>query len=120
MAERVRVSSGSPFESQVGYCRAVAVDDRIFVSGTVAMWPDGTSKRPANTRAWPEGRIYGYDRIYDSRDMGYRGPTYAMSSIPDRTHFQVASIENFLFVHSSRPEVVKRLETRLADAARGA
>jgi FkbM family methyltransferase len=43
----------------------------------------------------------------------------AMSSIPDRTHFQVANIENFLFVHSSRPEVVKRLETRLADAARG-
>jgi hypothetical protein len=39
---------------------------------------------PANTRDWPEGRVYGFDKIYDSRDMGYRGPTYAMSSIPDQ------------------------------------
>jgi hypothetical protein len=39
---------------------------------------------PANTRDWPEGRFYGYNKIYDSRDMGYRGPTYAMSSIPDQ------------------------------------
>ena len=41
MSERVRVSSGSPFEARVGYCRAVAVDDRIFVSGTAPIWPDG-------------------------------------------------------------------------------
>ena len=42
MSDRVRVSSGSPFEAKVGYCRAVAVDERIFVSGTAAIWPDGT------------------------------------------------------------------------------
>jgi enamine deaminase RidA (YjgF/YER057c/UK114 family) len=42
MSERVRVSSGSPFVARVGYCRAVAVDDRIFVSGTAPIWPDGT------------------------------------------------------------------------------
>ncbi len=40
--ERRRVSSGSPFESTVGYCRAVAVDDRIFVAGTAPISPDGT------------------------------------------------------------------------------
>lgn len=41
MSERRRVFSGSPFEAQVGYCRAVAVGDRIFVAGTAPIWPDG-------------------------------------------------------------------------------
>ncbi len=42
MSDRVRVSSGSPFEATVGYCRAVAVGDRIFVAGTAPIWPDGS------------------------------------------------------------------------------
>jgi enamine deaminase RidA (YjgF/YER057c/UK114 family) len=42
MAQRRRVFSGSPFEATVGYCRAVAVDDRIFVAGTAPTWPDGS------------------------------------------------------------------------------
>ena len=42
MSERQRVSSGSPFEATVGYCRAVAVDDRIVVAGTAPIRPDGT------------------------------------------------------------------------------
>ena len=50
MAERVRVSSGSPFEATVGYCRAVAVDDRIFVSGTAAIMPDGTVHESAGAQ----------------------------------------------------------------------
>jgi enamine deaminase RidA (YjgF/YER057c/UK114 family) len=31
---RTLISSGSPFEAQIGYSRAVAVGDWIFVSGT--------------------------------------------------------------------------------------
>jgi enamine deaminase RidA (YjgF/YER057c/UK114 family) len=31
---RKRISSGSTFESQIGYSRAVVVDDWVFVSGT--------------------------------------------------------------------------------------
>jgi len=42
MSERQRAFSGSPFEATVGYCRALAVDDRIFVAGTAPTWPDGS------------------------------------------------------------------------------
>ena len=41
MTKVQRVSSGSPFEPVMGYCRAVRVDDRVFVAGTAPSWPDG-------------------------------------------------------------------------------
>ena len=36
-----RVSSGSPFEPTIGFSRAVRAGDRITVSGTAPIWPDG-------------------------------------------------------------------------------
>ena len=40
--ERRRVSSGSPFEATIGFARAVRVGDRVLVSGTAPIWPDGS------------------------------------------------------------------------------
>lgn len=39
---RQRVSSGSPFEPTIGFSRAVRVGDRVLVSGTAPIWPDGS------------------------------------------------------------------------------
>ncbi|GLW65447.1 hypothetical protein Arub01_36910 [Actinomadura rubrobrunea] len=39
---------------------------------------------PAITRAWPEGRFFGYDQIYDYRTLGYRGPRWAYATMPDQ------------------------------------
>jgi enamine deaminase RidA (YjgF/YER057c/UK114 family) len=39
--DRITVSSGSPFEPVVGFSRAVRVEDRVLVSGTAPIWPDG-------------------------------------------------------------------------------
>ncbi len=41
-SSRKRVSSGSPFESTIGFSRAVKVGERILVSGTAPIWPDGS------------------------------------------------------------------------------
>lgn len=35
----------------MGYCRAVRVDDRIFVAGTAPSWPDGHVDPDAETQA---------------------------------------------------------------------
>ena len=40
-AERQRIASGSPFEATVGFSRAVRVGNRVVVSGTAPIWPDG-------------------------------------------------------------------------------
>jgi hypothetical protein len=40
---------------------------------------------PSNTRDWPEGySFYRYDKIYDRRNVGYRGPKYGFASMPDQ------------------------------------
>jgi enamine deaminase RidA (YjgF/YER057c/UK114 family) len=39
---RQRVRSNSPFESTIGFSRAVRVGERVVVSGTAPVWPDGS------------------------------------------------------------------------------
>ena len=41
MEGRRRARSGNELERRYGYCRAVADGDRIVVSGTAPVWPDG-------------------------------------------------------------------------------
>ena len=41
MSTRQRATSGSPFEDQFGFSRAVRVDDRIIVAGTGPIEDDG-------------------------------------------------------------------------------
>jgi phosphatidylglycerophosphate synthase len=40
---------------------------------------------PGNRRAWPEGAtFYHYDRVYDRRNFGYRGPGFGVAPMPDQ------------------------------------
>jgi hypothetical protein len=39
---------------------------------------------PANDRDWPQGAFYGYDHVYDSRNVGYEGPRFGYPTMPDQ------------------------------------
>ena len=39
---------------------------------------------PGNTGDWPEGEFYGYEAIWDHRNLGYRGPDLGWASTPDQ------------------------------------
>jgi enamine deaminase RidA (YjgF/YER057c/UK114 family) len=42
MDDRQRITSGSPFEPRIGFSRALRVGNRVLVSGTAPVWPDGS------------------------------------------------------------------------------
>jgi hypothetical protein len=39
---------------------------------------------PANNRDWPQGAFYHFDHVYDSRNVGYRGPRFGYPTMPDQ------------------------------------
>ncbi len=51
---------------------------------------------PANTEHWPEGgSFYGFDHLYDSRNVGYAGPEFGYAPVPDQytlEHFRRAEL----------------------------
>ena len=51
MTERRRISSGSPYEPRIGFSRAVVVGNRVLVSGTAPVWPDGSCDPDPATQA---------------------------------------------------------------------
>jgi enamine deaminase RidA (YjgF/YER057c/UK114 family) len=46
--DRIRVSSGGPWERVAGYSRAIVVGDSCWVSGTTDAGPDGSSQHPGD------------------------------------------------------------------------
>jgi enamine deaminase RidA (YjgF/YER057c/UK114 family) len=51
MADRQRIASGSPFEPTIGFSRALRVGDRVHVSGTGPVVPDGPCPDDAGAQA---------------------------------------------------------------------
>ncbi|MGY3200241.1 sulfatase [Streptomyces sp. TE5632] len=39
---------------------------------------------PGVRRAWPEGKYFGLDHIYDSEHLGYQGPYFSWTPVPDQ------------------------------------
>jgi enamine deaminase RidA (YjgF/YER057c/UK114 family) len=51
VTDRQRTFSGSPFEGTIGFCRAIRIGDRVLVSGTAPIWPDGSCPDDAQLQA---------------------------------------------------------------------
>jgi phosphatidylglycerophosphate synthase len=83
------LQSGVRIGTQRGYGQLVH-SDRLTLAGAFerAGWR-AVGAMPANKRAWPEGStFYGFDEIYDRRNLGYRGPGFSLSSMPDQYVFE--------------------------------
>ena len=76
--------SGLWIDSQTRYDRLVLSErqslNRLFKRAgwrTVAV-------QPAHTMDWPQGKYFGYDRIYAAKDLGYRGQPFNWITMPDQ------------------------------------
>lgn len=81
----VTLQSGVRVGGQRRYNRLVN-EDRLTLTAAFkrAGWR-AVAAVPANRRAWPEGAsFYRYDKIYDRRNFGYRGPGFGLPPMPDQ------------------------------------
>jgi phosphatidylglycerophosphate synthase len=79
------LQSGIRIGTQRGYDQLVK-SDRLTLSGAFkrAGWR-AVGVDPANKRTWPEGStFYHYDKVYDRRNVGYRGPAFGLPPMPDQ------------------------------------
>jgi phosphatidylglycerophosphate synthase len=79
------MQSGVRVDGQRRYNQLVD-DDRLTLTRAFkrAGWR-AVGAMPGNRRAWPEGStFYHYDRVYDRRNFGYRGPGFAVAPMPDQ------------------------------------
>ncbi|WP_117215415.1 sulfatase-like hydrolase/transferase [Allorhizocola rhizosphaerae] len=65
--------------------QALTNSDRLTLSGAFqrAGWRT-VAVMPGTNGAWPGGAVFDFDRIHTSEDLGYRGPRFTFSSIPDQ------------------------------------
>ncbi|MFF9620386.1 CDP-alcohol phosphatidyltransferase [Streptomyces griseosporeus] len=45
---------------------------------------DTVGVMPGVQKGWPEQKYYGLDKLYDAFDLGYRGPKFSWSTMPDQ------------------------------------
>jgi hypothetical protein len=62
---------------------------------------------PAATRPWPEGAFFGYERFYDGRSLGYRGPGFGYAPMPDQ--YTLAAFERLERARADRAPVMAEI-----------
>ncbi len=63
---------------------------------------------PANTHDWPQGAFYHYDQLYDSRNVGYRGPRFGYPTMPDQ--YTLDAFHRLELARTSRRPVMAEID----------
>ena len=104
------LQSGVWANSQRRYNQLVS-SDRFTLSDAFARAGWRTiSFAPADDRAWPEGSsFYHYDKLYDRRDIGYRGPTFTYAPMPDQ--YMYAALQRLELSKTHRRPLFAEVDT---------
>ena len=78
------LQSGLWVDSQQRYDHLVTTDRETLSSLFGRAGWRTVASVPANDRDWPQGAFYGFDHVYDSRNVGYRGPRFGYPTMPDQ------------------------------------
>jgi hypothetical protein len=103
------LQSGIRIGTQRGYDQLVK-SNRLTLTGAFkrAGWR-AVAVAPANKRAWPEGAsFYHYDKVYDRRNVGYRGPGFGLPPMPDQ--YVLAALQRLELAERHRPPVFAEVD----------
>ncbi|MFE5815384.1 CDP-alcohol phosphatidyltransferase [Streptomyces sp. NPDC056479] len=77
--------SGLWIDNQQRY-RTVMASDHLSLTSVfkkTGEW-DTVGVMPGVQKAWPEQKYYGLDKVYNAFQLGYRGPKFSWSTMPDQ------------------------------------
>ncbi len=103
------LQSGLWVDSQRRYEQLLGADRLTLTSAFAKAGWRTVADVPANTRDWPEGEeFYGFDQLYDSRDVGYAGPQFGYASMPDQ--FSLAAFQRLELDARDRRPVMAEID----------
>lgn len=102
------LQSGLWVDSQQRYDHLVTTDRETLTSLFGRAGWRTVAAVPANTRDWPQGELYGFDRVYDSRSLGYRGPRFGYPTMPDQ--FTLDAVQRLELAGRDRQPVMAEVD----------
>ncbi|MFL6080325.1 MAG: CDP-alcohol phosphatidyltransferase family protein [Ornithinibacter sp.] len=101
--------SGLTVGDQVRYDRLLASPRTTLSSAFSRAGWSTVAVLPSTRGPWPEGkRFYGFDRIYSSTDLGYAGPAFGFSAMPDQ--YTLAAFNRLELAEADRAPVMAEVE----------
>ena len=103
------LQSGLWVDSQERY-DTLLTTDRLTLSATFrrARWRT-VDVVPSNRDDWPQGEaFYGFDRVYGAGDLGYAGPRFGYSTMPDQ--YVLAALQRLELTPGPRRPVMAELD----------
>ncbi|MFJ5263201.1 sulfatase [Streptomyces sp. NPDC088387] len=100
--------SGLWIKNQQRY-RSLTTSDRMNITnyfGKTGAWRT-VGIVPGVRRAWPEGKFFGLERIYDSEQLGYHGPYFSWTPVPDQ--FSLEAFERLEHGREDREPVMAEI-----------
>jgi len=103
------LQSGLWVDSQRRYDQLVGADRLTLTSAFAAAGWRTVFDVPANTKDWPQGQeFYGFDHLYDSRNVGYRGPEFGYAPVPDQ--YTLARLQHLELAPRDRRPVMAEVD----------
>jgi phosphatidylglycerophosphate synthase len=101
--------SGLTVGDQVRYDRLLASPRTTLSSAFSRAGWRTVAVLPSTRGPWPEGRrFYGFDRIYSSTDLGYNGPAFGFSAMPDQ--YTLSAFDRLELAAAHRAPVMAEVE----------
>jgi hypothetical protein len=103
------LQSGLWIDSQLRYDTLLRTN-RTTLSGAFkrAGWRT-VSDVPSDDKDWSEGSaFYGFDALYDARNVGYRGPNFSYASMPDQ--YVLAAFQRRELANTNHPPVMAEID----------
>ena len=101
--EHILVSSGSPFEPEIGFSRAVRVGALIFVAGTAPIAPNGGTSAPGDVHGQTRRCLEIIERAITEAGGSLRHVTRTRVMLVDITRWREAARAHREYFGSIRP-----------------